>query len=184
MLDDRHYLICLVIVIALCPAVWAQSHQPYAGQETRAIKALSAAKIEDYQSGSGMGFAKAAELNHYPGPKHVMELADELRLTADQRVKTQAIYDTMHQEAVQLGQRIVDTERQLDHLFASKTITDATLQDQIRDIAATQGRLRVVHLKAHLAQHAILTSEQIQRYDTLRGYRRHGQQGPQHRHRH
>ena len=182
MFKYRRTLACLIIVIALCPAVWAQSHQPYAGQTSRAIKALSATEIEGYLSGAGMGFAKAAELNHYPGPRHVMELADELRLTPDQRAKTQAIYDAMRQEAVQLGQRIVEAEQQLDHLFASQAITESTLQDYIREIAATQGRLRMVHLKAHLAQHDILTSEQIKRYDTLRGYRHHGQHGHQHRH--
>jgi hypothetical protein len=33
-----------------------------------------------------------------------------------------------------------------------------------------QGQLRLVHLRAHLAQRAILTAEQVRRYDTLRGY--------------
>ena len=65
----------LVLAIALCSAAftaWAQ-HQPYAGHQDRAIKALSAEEIEQYLSGSGMGFAKPAELNGYPGPMHVIE---------------------------------------------------------------------------------------------------------------
>lgn len=29
-----------------------------------------------------MGYAKAAELNRHPGPMHVLELADQLKLAA------------------------------------------------------------------------------------------------------
>ena len=32
-----------------------------------------------------MGLALAAELNGYPGPSHVLELADKLELSAEQR---------------------------------------------------------------------------------------------------
>jgi len=41
---------------------------PYAGSENREIKALSTDEIASYLQGKGMGFAKAAELNHHPGP--------------------------------------------------------------------------------------------------------------------
>ena len=180
MFKYRH-LACIIIVITLSPMVWAQSHQPYAGQEMRDIKALSPAEIEDYLDGNGMGLAKAAELNHYPGPKHVMELADELHLTADQLAKTQAVYDAMRQEAVELGQQIVNAEQRLNRLFASQGITESTLQGHIHKIAASQGQLRLVHLKAHLAQRDILTPQQITHYNTLRGYDHNGQHD-QHRH--
>ena len=183
MFTYRH-LACALIVMALSPMVWAQSHQPYAGQEMRDIKALSPAEIEDYLSGNGMGLAKAAELNHYPGPKHVMELADELQLTADQLAKTQAVYDAMRQEAEELGKQIVNAERYLDRLFASQAITETTLQEHIRKIAASQGQLRLAHLKAHLAQRDILTPQQIAHYDTLRGYGHNGQHDHHHQHRH
>jgi len=163
--------------------VWAQSHQPYAGQESRDIKALSPAEIEDYLSGNGMGLAKAAELNHYPGPKHVIDLADELQLTADQRAKSQAVYDAMRQEAAELGRRIVNAERYLDRLFASQSITEATLQEHIHKIAASQGQLRLVHLKAHLAQRIVLTPQQVAHYNTLRGYDHNGQHDHHHQHR-
>jgi hypothetical protein len=57
-----------------------------------------------------MGFAKAAELNGYPGPAHVLELADELVLTPKQRARAQALKDSM-KNAASLGARLVDTER-------------------------------------------------------------------------
>src|SRR5512140_1710908 len=50
---------------------------PYAGEEKREIKSLSADVIEQYNQGEGMGMAKAAELNHYPGPRHVLMAADQ-----------------------------------------------------------------------------------------------------------
>ena len=53
----------------------------YAGQEMRAIKSLSPQEVADLLAGRGMGLAKAAELNHYPGPRHVLDLARELDLT-------------------------------------------------------------------------------------------------------
>ena len=99
----------LVLAIALCSAAftaWAQ-HQPYAGHQDRAIKALSAEEIEQYLSGSGMGFAKPAELNGYPGPMHVIELADKLLLTPTQRIQTQALMDEHKRAARELGARLV-----------------------------------------------------------------------------
>jgi hypothetical protein len=41
----------------------AQSPQPYAGMQTRPIKALSDQQIADLRAGRGMGLALAAELN-------------------------------------------------------------------------------------------------------------------------
>jgi hypothetical protein len=56
--------------------VFAQS--PYSGMQTRSIKALSEQQVADLTAGRGMGLALAAELNGYPGPFHVLELADKL----------------------------------------------------------------------------------------------------------
>ncbi len=55
---------------------------PYAGLQQRDIKALDEKQIADLKNGRGMGLALAAELNGYPGPMHVLELKDQLRLTA------------------------------------------------------------------------------------------------------
>jgi hypothetical protein len=55
-----------------------------------------------------MGFAKAGELNHYPGPKHVLELERELSLEKEQIDKTKETYNRMHKAAVSLGMRKKD----------------------------------------------------------------------------
>jgi hypothetical protein len=62
---------------------------------TRSIKALSEQQVSDLGAGRGMGLALAAELNGYPGPSHVLELADKLGLSADQRACIQRLFDTM-----------------------------------------------------------------------------------------
>jgi hypothetical protein len=49
-------------------------------------------------------------------------------------------------------------------------------------IAELQGRLRAVHLSAHLETRALLNPDQIARYEQLRGYG--DQQAPAQRHQH
>jgi Spy/CpxP family protein refolding chaperone len=147
---------------------------PYAGEESREIKALSAEDVEAYLTGQGMGFAKAAELNGYAGPKHVLELASELGLTTEQRTRTQALFASMQTKAVALGRQLVDEERKLDRLFAGARITQESLQQSVSRIGALQADVRATHLEAHLEQAKILTPEQRAHYLRLRGYHSHG----------
>lgn len=143
-----------------------------ARQEARPIKALSAEEARAYAAGEGMGLAKAAELNHYPGPRHVLELAKDLKLTADQERRTREIHERMRREAVRLGTAIVEKERELDALFAERRITSGSLTRATAGIARLQGELRATHLVAHLETRALLTDDQIAAYDALRGYGR------------
>jgi Spy/CpxP family protein refolding chaperone len=81
----------------------ASAQQPYAGMQTRPVKALSEQQTADLRAGRGMGLALAAELNGYPGPLHVLELADQLELTADQRTRVRQLFDAMKAEAIPVG---------------------------------------------------------------------------------
>jgi hypothetical protein len=157
---------------------------PYAGQQSREIKSLSADEVGAYLSGKGMGFAKAAELNGYPGPAHVLELASELGLSAEQRSRTEALFAQMEARAISVGRTLVNEERELDRLFASKSATSDSLAAAVDRIAALQGRLRVAHLDAHLAQVQILSPAQVARYVDLRGYGSAPHSPPQGSHRH
>jgi hypothetical protein len=167
----RMALFALLAIMAATATSSAQTTSPYTGQEQRAIKALSEEEIRDLLEARGMGLAKAAELNSYPGPLHVLQLAAELGLSDAQRKATDSLYASMRQRALSIGRQIVEAERTLDRAFANGAIEPATLQSQVGAIATLQGELRAVHLEAHLAQHALLTPEQITRYDVLRGYR-------------
>ena len=169
------------LVATIClytPAAWAgEALSPYSGQETREIKAVSKDEITGYLSGDGMGFAKAAELNHYPGPKHVLELADQLQLSEEQRRKTQAVFEDMNLKAVNLGKQLVEKERVLDSRFAEGNISDLELGQLVTEISVLHGKIRAVHLQAHLAERLLLTANQLSLYDALRGYQAAGNQG-------
>ena len=164
----------LACLLAMTPLAHGDSaSQPassYVGQETRDIKSLSPEEVDAYLSGQGFGLAKAAELNGFAGPRHVLELSSELDLTAEQHVRTDALFIAMQSKASELGRALVEKERQLDHLFASRTITPVLLESTLNEIGSLQVRVRGAHLEAHLAQVDILTPEQNVRYAQLRGY--------------
>jgi Spy/CpxP family protein refolding chaperone len=162
-------------------AAFAQS--PYAGMQMRPVKALSEQQVTDLRAGRGMGLALAAELNGYPGPMHVLELADKLDLSADQRAKVQQLFDSMKAEAIPVGSRLIEQEAELDRLFASRTITAERLKAMTASIAETQGALRDTHLKYHLSTAALLSQHQMQRYAELRGYAGGGHNPGMHHHR-
>jgi hypothetical protein len=155
-------------LVLLSGSAFAQT--PYAGMQTRPIKALSEQQVADLGAGRGMGLALAAELNGYPGPSHVLELADKLELTADQRAGVQRLFDSMKMEAVPLGSKLIEQEAELDRQFASRTITPESLKVSTGAVAATHGALREAHLKYHLSTAALLTPGQMRRYTELRGY--------------
>jgi Spy/CpxP family protein refolding chaperone len=165
-----HIGLALVLVASIPALAVAQSMSPYAGQESRAVKTLSADETQAYLTGEGLGMAKAGELNHYPGPKHVLAMAERLALTDDQKLRMKAITGVMTAAAVPLGREIVDAEGALDRDFANGTIDDAKLRIATQHIAAIQGRLRAVHLSAHLATRKVLTVNQVTIYDRIRGY--------------
>jgi hypothetical protein len=148
-----------------------QHHTPYAGHQQRGVKALSDQQIADLRDGRGMGLALAAELNGYPGPLHVLELADQLQLSGDQRRHVQRLFDSMKAEAAAVGTSLIEHETALDRAFATNHISEAGLAHLTSQIGETQGRLRAVHLKYHLTTHALLSPAQRERYASLRGYR-------------
>lgn len=143
---------------------------PYAGQQVRTIKALSAADMAELMAGQGMGLAKAAELNGYPGPAHVLEHADALALTHEQRHATHMLLDEHKARARRMGSALVEAERRLDEAFASRRIDAAALSRLTAEIGALQAQLREEHLRTHLAQTALLSADQVRRYAVLRGY--------------
>lgn len=173
--------ICAALLLTSTAVANAQT--PYAGMQTRAVKALSDQQMADLSAGRGMGLALAAELNGYPGPVHVLELADKLDLSTDQRTGIQRLLDSMKAEAVPLGSKLIEQEADLDKQFASHTVTPESLRASTAVVAATQGALRETHLKYHLSTADLLSPGQMQRYAELRGYEA---QAPrmEHHHRH
>lgn len=154
-------LTCAILMAALTAASAQHGHSPYAGQESRRIKSLSDAETSELLNGDGMGLAKAAELNGYPGPKHVLELAEPLKLASIQVAATESTYRTMNLHAKRIGAQIIEREQALDALFAGGSVTSEALSRSVAQISALQAELRTLHLDAHLSQLAILTPEQV-----------------------
>lgn len=160
----------LGVCLMIAHSALAADRSPYAGQQHRPIKSLSEQEIRSLKAGEGMGFALPAELNGYPGPRHVLELAAELRLTPGQLAETQALYDAMHSEAVALGETLIELEKDLDDAFRSGSIDAATLESALLESGATKAKLRHVHLRTHLRQKDLLSDGQVTTYIRLRGY--------------
>jgi hypothetical protein len=190
------YLTGLVLML-ISSSAFAQDHQghqtqdpsehdvhtcaqsPYAGQEMRAIKALSSEDVQALLAGSGMaygGLAKSAELNGYPGMRHLLEMANEIDLTPDQTVRLEAMFAQMRDEAIVLGEAIIAVETQIDQSFSGEDVNRHTLQAQLGQSANLQGQLRFVHLSYHLETIHVLNEEQVDLYNRLRGYT--GSQNP------
>lgn len=161
-------------LICAAPA-WAQhehehGRSPYADQAMSEVRSLTVQELEELRNGEGMGMARPAELNSYPGPKHVLELADDLDLSPEQRARIEEIRAAMLSQAVRLGEAIIEAEGTLNRRFEHAHIDEATLRELTAEIARLYGELRYAHLVAHLATKAVLNDEQVATYDRIRGY--------------
>ena len=155
---------------------------PYRDQAAREIRALTQQEIADFRDGHGMGLARAAELNGYPGPRHVLDAAraGQLPLTAAQLRTVQGLFDSMAQHAQRLGGQILREEQSLEGEFRTGRINEADLRARVARIATLQGQLRAVHLRTHLETRAALTGQQVRRYNELRGYSGDSGHAPKH----
>lgn len=175
-MKPRFAPLCLALALPLAAEANPGHHahdappQPYAGQQQRDIKSLPDTEVAALLKGDGMGYAKAAELNGYPGPAHVIELADALALDEAQRAATQQLMQQHKARARELGASLVEAERQLDRAFAHRHIDEQRLSSLTRRAAELQAQLRSEHLATHLAQTRLLTPLQVQRYNEMRGY--------------
>lgn len=165
----------LFLVFVLMPLSEFSAADPsyksqYAGEEKREIKSLSEADIAELKNGSGWGLAKAAELNGVPGPAHLLEMKDEIALSAEQVRAVQDLYHKMKQQAIPLGLELIEIERELNNHFANQTISYELLGELLEKAAQVRKKLRYVHLSTHLKTPDILTPEQIALYNRLRGY--------------
>jgi Spy/CpxP family protein refolding chaperone len=164
-----------ILISALIPVSSFSASEPsykskYVGQERREIKSLSESDIEELKNGGGWGLAKAAELNGVPGPAHLLEMKKEIDLNPQQIERIEILYQKMKKQAIPLGLKLIELERKLNDHFANGMITEKLLHELLEQIAQVQKRLRYVHLSTHLKTPDILTAEQIDLYNKLRGY--------------
>ena len=150
-------------LVFACQASFASEppKSSYVGQEQRGIKALSEQDVNDLRAGRGMGLSKVAELNSFPGPAHVLELARALDLSDSQRTGTREIFEHMQVSAQKLGPQIIANEEALDSEFKAGRPDPVAVKRLIAESAALQGRLRAVHVAAHLETATLLSDAQI-----------------------
>ncbi len=165
-------LLACITALTLSPvyAMESSHSSAYAGQEKRPIKSLSEDDIAELQAGSGWGLAKAAELNGVPGPRHLLEMKDQIDLSNEQITSIEKLFDEMNAAARELGAELIEKERVLEHRFQNDIPNATELESLLTDIGQTRSALRFVHLSAHLKTPDILSVHQITKYNQLRGY--------------
>ena len=105
-----------------------------------------------------------------PGPAHLLDMKDEVPLSADQVTAVAAIFERMRADAIAGGQRLVAAERALEAAFVGRTVTEQSLRTLLSEIGRARTALRYTHLAAHLETLPLLTEPQVARYNELRGY--------------
>lgn len=162
----------VAFVAATATATTEHVHEssPYAHGQSAEVASLSEAEVRALRNGEGMGLARAAELHHFPGPKHVLDLAASLGLADAQVARIEEIHAKMKSRAVAKGEEVIDAERHLAHLFASGHASAEAVTRASAHLGELRGALQAIHLIAHIEVARELSAEQIVHYDRLRGY--------------
>src|SRR3990170_743409 len=92
------------------------------------------------ENGEGFGMALAADRHGYPGPKHILELKNELALTPEQEKQVRALFDQMRGRALMTGQRVLDKEAELEQLFVSSAPATTSSATPRRSTPGSAGR--------------------------------------------
>ena len=150
-------------------AARAMAQAAEAAREGTGIPALSEAQAASYLDGEAMWQASVAELNHYPSPRRVLELAEALELAEGQRRATTRLHEETRREAIRLGGELVALEQRLNRIFVWNQATADNIAKTVLDIGTLQTQLRLTHLAASIRQKSLLTEEQVRRYDELQG---------------
>lgn len=164
------------VFVALAAAALA-AERPYEGLEARDIKALSTEEIAALEAGLGFSQALSAELNGFPGPRHVIDLAGGLDLSPTQRAAAEALFRAMQAEAIAAGEAVLAAEAGLEAAFRGGQLSEGELAAMAEEIGRLRGVLRGIHLKYHLRTKALLSPHQVALYNAARGYGGHGGHG-------
>src|SRR5213594_3206505 len=147
----------------------AQHAHGGAGAQGHQVAQTCASEFEKFVGeGRGFGLAFAADQNGYPGPMHVLELKDRLKLTADQEAKAQALMQAMFAESKPKSAQLLEAEAKLRRLFADRSADDAAVRAAVGEVERARSQVRLVHLLAHLKTRGLLTEDQRRIYHEAR----------------
>jgi Spy/CpxP family protein refolding chaperone len=167
----RVVLTMVVTVVGLLgttsSASWGQHDHGHPGGH-KAAEACSAEFDKVVGDGRGFGMAFAADQNGYPGPMHVLELKDRLKLTPDQEAKMQALMHAMFSESKPKSAQLLEAEAKLRRLFADRAADDAAVRAAVGEVERARSQVRLVHLLTHLKTRDLLTEDQRRLYHEAR----------------
>lgn len=166
----RKSLCAALTAVILTAAPVSAADAPYAGMQDRAIAALSDADIAALEAGEGWSLALPAELNGWPGPRHVLDMGDMLGLSDTQRGQVERLFALMQAEAQRVGGNYIAAERALDAAFDDPALDPVVLAGLVAAATNALGELRMIHLAAHIETRQLLTDAQVETYNTQRGY--------------
>jgi Spy/CpxP family protein refolding chaperone len=118
--------------------------------------------------GRGFGLAFAADQHGYPGPMHVLELKDRLRLTGDQERAMHRLMDAMFAQSRPAAGQLLAAEQRLRALFAAGAANETAVHAAVVDVERARTEVRMIHLLAHLKTREILSVEQRRLYQAAR----------------
>lgn len=159
------------IASASALAQYPHTTSPHAHAQSGEVPSLTPDEVRALRNGDGMGLARAAELNHFPGPKHLLDLRAELKLSHVQIEQVEAIHRKMKTRAIAKGEDILQAEIRLANLFASGSPAPTQVNRATEHLGVLRGQLRAIHLLAHIESARELAPGQIKAYNRLRGYR-------------
>jgi Spy/CpxP family protein refolding chaperone len=129
------------------------------------------------ENGEGAGMASYADANGYPGPKHILDMQDQLNMSEEQLKDIQSIFEAMSESAHAKGDAIVKKEVELEKLFSTRKATEGEVKKLSKEIGALRGELRAVQLAAHIQVKQILTEKQVATYNSIRDRMRQHKKG-------
>lgn len=163
-------LVAISIAVAAAGGASAQhgGHLQYAGAPGHQVAQACAEQFKTVVGeGRGFGMAFAADQNGYPGPMHVLELKDRLKLTPEQEATARELHAAVRAELPK-STRLLEAERRLERLFAERLATEESVRAAVAEIERALTDVRLVHLLTHLRTRELLSEEQRRIYHEAR----------------
>ena len=158
----------MVTMAATQPGHGAGAHRGGGHSDYRAVDRWLKEFEQVVGEGRGFGLAFAADQNGYPGPMHVLELKDHLRLTGDQERAMHGLMDAMFAKSRPAAARLLAAEQRLRALFAAGAANEPAVRAAATDVERTRTEVRLIHLVAHLKTRDLLNVEQRRLYHATR----------------
>lgn len=166
-------LICLVVLSSACGRSTSTGQAEgrsggdagHAGHvHGGAIRSLPGRDIVALAGGEGGGLAKIADLNGYPGPRHVLDMDAHLNLTTRQREQLRQVMSTMEADAKEVATRYLSALAQLEEDTRQGSLSGDQFLKRYRAVEALRTELGAVHLITHFKTKDLLTPAQVATY--------------------